>query len=148
MKLYLIYKFGDLFPMIVTLLERLTKNKYSYSNKSVLISALLFRSRNPRRLFRNVHHSRIRSRACCSIREGGRATEFLSLVKIFRLLGFTWKLSSSLPLWRWSTVTRWSGDLSLVGIHYRVALCLCSFNYWRQELFPNLLPRVDLVTKK
>ena len=100
MKLYLIYKFGDLFPMIVTLLERLTRNKYSYSNKSVLISALLFRSRNPRRLFRNVHHSRIRSRACCSIREGGRATEFLSLVKIFCLLGFIWRaeLLSTLDL--------------------------------------------------
>ena len=38
MKLYLIYKFGDLFPMIVTLLERLTRNKYSYSNKSVMFT--------------------------------------------------------------------------------------------------------------
>ena len=39
MKLHLICKIDDLF---LTLLERLTRIKYSYCNKSVLVSALLF----------------------------------------------------------------------------------------------------------
>ena len=39
MKLHLICKIDDLF---LTLLERLARIKYSYCNKSVLISALLF----------------------------------------------------------------------------------------------------------
>ena len=39
MKLHLIYKIDDLF---LTLLETLARIKYSYCNKSVLISALLF----------------------------------------------------------------------------------------------------------